>query len=255
MGIGLPKRLYTARRDAMGLAPSIKFDRPTYAARLIGIDAANLIRYWKLNEAAGTTGAGSVLDYSGLGGHATPTGVTFGSVGIGDGQTGATFDGSTSRVNVYSAALNSAFDPNEFTLSAWALVSNWTSAEIKYIMYIAGTHGAGIYQNAATGQLSFLYNTTSAKSISPTGLSYASWFHVALTVSKAADEMKAYINGSQVGTTLTGLGAWSGALSSNNCLVGAAWAIPLNVWNGRIAHAAIWKTPLSAANILKLATV
>jgi hypothetical protein len=42
------------------------------------------------------------------------------------------------------------------------------------------------------------------------------WTHAAMTWDTAADEFKAYINGSQVGTTQTGLGTWAGTVTSGD---------------------------------------
>lgn len=233
------------------LAP---INKRSYARRVLSVQPANLIRYWPLWEPAGTSGAGSVKDQSSLGGHATPSNVTFGVAGVGV-RTAASFNDSSSNVNIYSAALNTAFNTGELTLACWLLVANWTAAAAKYAFNLGtGSHSVGIYQ-AATGQLSFIYNTTNVKQVAPTGLSYAGWFNAVLTISKSADRMRAYINGAQAGSDLTGLGAWSGALASVACAVGAAYSIPLNVWNGRIAHAAIWTKELTAAEVAALAVV
>jgi hypothetical protein len=67
--------------------------------------------------------------------------------------------------------------------------------------------------------------------------------------------MKAHVNGSQVGSTQTGLGAWVGALNSQLCSVGAASNIPQRVVDGRVAHCAILGTALTQPQIADLAVV
>jgi hypothetical protein len=61
------------------------------------------------------------------------------------------------------------------------------------------------------------------------------------------------VNGVQSGSTATGLGDWAGSLSANNTLIGAQNKSPSVVWNGWIAHAALWAAALSDAEIAYLA--
>src|SRR3990170_6915704 len=96
-----------------------------------------LIGYWPLDEAAG---ASTVTDYSGQSNNGTPSNVTFGQAGIGDGRTSALFvPASSSYVNVYSAGLNTDFNGAEGTLAIWAKVSAagvWTDAAFKRFVFL-----------------------------------------------------------------------------------------------------------------------
>jgi hypothetical protein len=75
------------------------------------------------------------------------------------------------------------------------------------------------------------------------------------TWSKSGDAMKLYIDGSQSGTTQAGLQSWVGSLASTTCVIGASNNSASDPWNGWLAHAAVWTTPLSDAEALALATV
>ena len=104
--------------------------------------------------------------------------------------------------------------------------------------------------SADTFNLTYRAATTD-KSVTFTN-ALAGWNNLALTWSKAADEMKAYLNGVQVGSTQTGLGTWSGALFSTLCTVGAQTTTPTFIWSGWLAHAAVWNTPLTPTQISSL---
>jgi hypothetical protein len=81
------------------------------------------------------------------------------------------------------------------------------------------------------------------------------WFHIAVTWDTAADEVKAYFQGSQTGSTLTGLGNWLGSLSENETNVGALMEVPSYCWKGWLAHPAAWTKALTPAQIASLAEV
>ena len=70
------------------------------------IQALGPIAYWPLSEASGTT----IVDASGNARNGAYTAVTLGQAGIGDGRTSASFDGSTSFGDLYSASLAGAFN-------------------------------------------------------------------------------------------------------------------------------------------------
>jgi hypothetical protein len=78
------------------------------------------------------------------------------------------------------------------------------------------------------------------------------WLYLVLTWDEAADEVKAYLNGEQVGSTLTGLSAWAGALAQ--ALVGSGVGGAL-VWDGCLAHAALWDVALTPDEIAEIAEV
>ena len=71
------------------------------------------------------------------------------------------------------------------------------------------------------------------------------FFSVGLTWSETADEVRAYVDGFQVGVTQVGLGAWVGALHVNTTLVGSSSKVPANVHNGWLSRPTIWDRALS----------
>lgn len=132
----------------------------------------------------------------------------------------------------------------------------WTDAtERRLVTLFADSSNLSYLRRTTTNnQLSWQYTAGgTSKTVTLTTAGPVGWQHIALTISKTADQMIAYINGAQTGATQTGLGTWVGALSNTRTVLGASITTPLTVWSGYLAHAALWSTPLSAAQVAALA--
>jgi hypothetical protein len=115
--------------------PVLSQRSPTRRSRVASASYASLIAtdcaasdwgYWRLGESVGTSGAGSVIDASGKGHHATPTSVTFGSAGAisGDSDTAASLNGTSSIINagnVLSLAAGATL-----SIEAWININSTT---------------------------------------------------------------------------------------------------------------------------------
>lgn len=231
-----------------------------YLDKIGAIAPANLIGWWRMNEGAGATVS---LDSSREANHGAYTAVTLAQIGIGDGLTAASFDGATSKNNIYSAALNTDLgNGQEGTLALWAKVNattDWTDgAEHDMAMFrVDGNNRFYFIKSTTNGNINCTYiaGGTVSRVDPPSQAGVAGWIHLAMTWSKSGDAFKAYLNGVQTGSTQTGLGTFAGALSSTQTLLGAATTTPTLVWSGFLAHAMLWTTPLTAAQVLQLATV
>ena len=73
------------------------------------------------------------------------------------------------------------------------------------------------------------------------------WHHVVVTWDTSADQVKGYIDGSQVGSTVTGLGTWSGTI--NAFRVGANSIADNSYVNGHIDQVAIFTSVVSASTL------
>jgi len=207
------------------------------------------IAYWPLWEPSGAVVYGLV---GGLNG--THVAVTPGALGIGDGRTSVLYDGATSYTNIHSAGLAGAFNGDEMSLLVWGLVSSgvWSDNTYRTLvrLLVNGTNWLSIYKytnNRIYG--TYLAGGTATElgiTVSPAG-----FFCVGLTISKSNDAFKLYYNGVQQGTTQTGLGVWSGALTQ--CIIGADDTTPGNPWSGLIAHVMVSSNALPPATIEALA--
>ncbi len=215
--------------------------------------AMSPITYLPLWDAAGSS---SAIDLMGLG-NGTPSNVTFGLSGAGDGRTAASFNGSNSKVNIFSSALASAFDGARGTLSAWAKVSGsgiWTDGTIRYITFLIADGNNNVY--LARTSTNNVVRGEHAGSSAFVGVNVPTtttdWFHLAVTWNKTNNAVKVYFNGSQSGATQAGVGTFSGSLTAAN--IGAT-AAPANSWSGLIAHVALWASELDSSQISALASI
>jgi hypothetical protein len=217
----------------------------TYLQR---VQALSPIAYWPLNEPAGTSGAGSVLDYSGNARHATPTSVTFGATGIGDGNTAATFNGSSSLIDVYSVSLfASAFTLDTGSIIAWVKGDPQTAR----ILNFAQSSGNQILIERSTTGINF-YRMGGGTLVSTVTTTFSALAPIAMTWSVAADQLIGYANGTPVAPT-------TGLVSSSTALTLAKLGSHFNgtpfFFAGTIAHVACFNYVLSSAQIASLAAI
>lgn len=226
-----------------------------YKSRVLGTAPANLIAYWPLNEISGTVADNAEGTAARDG---TYTGVALNNSTFTDGGPAGLWDGANDFVNIFTASLTAALNGSEGTIAIWGKVSGvgvWTGGVQRRLfrLLIDGNNQINLTKPTSNNQLSVNYASTGASLTRTIATSTTGWFHLVITWSKSADEVKAYFGGTQSGATLTGLGVWTGALFS--AWIGANTGVPAQVWDGYLAHAALWTTPLSAAQVLALATI
>ncbi len=204
------------------------------------------LAYWPLNEPGGA----ACLDHGGRGFHgAYAGGAAPGQAGVGDGLSAAFFDGSGARANVYADALRDAWTPASTSLLCWCRVSGagvWGDGQYRHAFRLSGgssdilTHykrlGALRGSYTAGGTLRYVSYTTSS----------TAWFSILLTVDKAGDACKLYINGAYTGAAAAGLGAWKAPPVCDNAVIGAYDASGGQPWSGWLAHVALWNRALTA---------
>lgn len=212
----------------------------------------SLASYWALDDLSGTTAVNKVS--------ATLNGSTSGATvnqNINDNIMKAySLDGVNDYVDVYSAAFNTAFLPSRGTAFAFINGTNLNNVTTRRVFFwsAAGSNFASITKTSTANTLAWQYvaNGTS-KTVTTGGFSSATWYFMALTWDTGADEVKAFINGTQSGSTQTGLGVWVGALASTTTVIGSSNNSGSQPWEGYLAHVAYCNTALSAATLLSLA--
>ena len=225
-----------------------------YSAKLLSYSP---IAYWPLWEPSGAV-AGCQVNPAQNGAY---TGVTLGETGIGDGQTCPLFDGANDVVNVYTAALTSAFDPSEGSFLAWARVADvsvWTDNTARNIALLReDANNRIVVQKMSTDNtLRFIYEANNnVEEILVAALTTTDWMSLLLTWSFTDNEVMAYYNGAWQETD-TGLGTWVGTLDSDSTCIGASRsATPQAVFDGWIAHVALFGAALDADAAADLAEV
>lgn len=221
--------------------------RQTYISKILGM---NPLAFWPMNEASGT----ACKDISGSGYNGTYSNVTLAQPGIGDGATSASFNGTNSSANVFSAGLAGAINDQEYTIMMWAKVSGagvWTDgAQRRMCFFGFGADPSNdhfyLRKNTTNNQLRLGRAGTALphKSIDHT-ISTTSWFHIGMTCSKANDRLKLFINGSQSGSTLDTLQEILNTLTVAllGCYSGAFY------WSGYLGRAALFDRELSGAEM------
>jgi len=226
----------------------------TYASLVEGTQTAHLIAFWQLDETSGST----AQDSSGNGRIGVYNGPTVNGTTFTDGAAAPTFDGVNDYINVYSTALSTAFNNQELSFLAWFKVnssSDWTDGVNHRVFQLqASTSYLARFMKSNTNQFEGRYTTGATAKVVQFTLSATTWTQVALTVSKSADQLKVYLNGTQQGSTQTSLGTWSGALDTTQSVIGASGTTPSQVWDGAIAKVAVWDTPLTSSEISALSS-
>lgn len=225
-----------------------------YTNKVIAVAPANLIQYLVQAEPIGATVA---LDSSGNARNGAYTAVTLGAAGIGDGRTAASFNGTTSLNNAFSASLQAAFNGSEGTMMIWLRYAGTVNDGVtrRIFQFLVDANNRCQFTKITDGRYGFTYAAGGTNKTIASGLLTASLTHWAMTWSASGDQMKAYVNGAQFGSTQTGLGVFAGSISATQTTIMAGSTGPIELTNGIAAHAAVWDTPLSAAQILTLATV
>lgn len=222
-----------------------------YLARVLSLSP---IAYWPMWERTGTV----AMDLSGNSRDGAYTGVTLGQAGIGDGRTCPSFDGSTSFCNAYSASLAGAFNGAEGTLMCWAKVSAagvWTDGTADWIfsLIVNGNNFVDLFKTAGGNTLAWRYFAAAVQeNIIIGGYSQTVFMAIALTWSKTAEKVIAYVDGVEAGNSAT-LGVWAGVPAT--VVFGAVDIVPNSVWSGLIAHCALWDRALTPAEIASLALI
>jgi hypothetical protein len=211
---------------------------------------ANLVTYWNLNEAAGTSGAGSVKDVKSVN-NGTPTNITLGVAG--KMRTGASFNGTSSAIDT-GTGLN--FTTQNFSFSFWLKLNSFTTDVVNQgpvIFYRGQFQVYGYYAGvAADGSIAFVTNQSGAVQVSSTGpgaIATGKWFHIGIV--RSGSSVRIYVNGQDVTST---------AGSHVNPASAGAVTFLLGTYNnyihmnGILDEFGVWSSALSAAEIQTIYT-
>jgi hypothetical protein len=132
----------------------------SYAQRVLALGP---VAYWPLDDAAGSAAARELV----VGTAATATDVTFGAAGIGDGKTAATFNGTSSSVNIYSAALNAAFSGQLFSFFCWGRRPTDATYRVLAALRVDSSNEFAFHKNAGNQPI-FIYVAAGRLILSPT---------------------------------------------------------------------------------------
>ena len=180
------------------------------------------ILYLPLTESGGLT----AVNYGTLGtaANGTYSGVTLAQIAAPGGGMAPLFDGANDRINLYSAALAGGFNGALHSLVIWYYIAaaTWADGDVRAMLSLGAdaNNRTTMFKTAAANSVTYFHlagGTTEAA----TSTAYASvqWHMATVTLSKAADQFKGYIDGTSIGTSVT-IGTWAGALADTFCNIG-----------------------------------
>ena len=222
---------------------------------ILGYDSSNLIAYWPLTETIGSD-ADNVEGSSSLDG--TYSNVALNQDTFSELPVGLWDSVSNSYVSLPHAALASVMNESLFTIQIWTKVTNasvWTNGSLEEWLYLAvnGNNRIRFTKISLSNRVDVIYSAGGVtKTVVVTPVSSLDYMHWCITVDKANDRMRVYLNGSQQGAEQTGLGVWSGSFI--NCFIGALATTTFNA-NAYIGHVTIWNREFSASEVSDLANL
>ena len=229
----------------------------SYLAQMLSLLSGTLIGYWPVSEGSGST-LGNAEGTAARDGSIVS--VALGLTGIGDGLTAGGWDGINDYGDVYSLSLSGALDMAEGTVAVWAQVSGagvWTDGSWRSLvtLRVDGSNEIRLQKMNTNNTLRGYRTGQGVQRAVTKTTSTAAWFHLALTWSKAENEVALYYNGAVVGAPVAyGLDA-VGSLSATETVIGARNTTPTLVWSGNMAHVLVCDTPVSADTMATIATV
>lgn len=238
------------------LAQAVGIRTPVYADRLMyaKILATQPIGYWPHGEASGTT----AYDRSGNNRNGSYTSALLAQTGIGDGRT--SMGGAADALRYMactSAGLLSAFSATAGSVALWCKVTDagvWTDGTVRWVFHcrVDANNYVAMGRTATNGQLLFTYVAGgTASSVTASGLSSTGWMNLIMTWNKAADQVKAYINGTYINVAGS-MGTWAGTILG---LLVHGYNSSSTAWSGLCQHSAVWARVLAPAEIWKIGRV
>ena len=141
------------------------------------------------------------------------------------------------------------------TVSLWVKLDTSTYNDILFKFDVDKSNQVGIAYLSSTTSMRFQYKAggTNKSFDHSVGVEAdGNWHHYVITWDTSADQMKGYIDGSQVDSTQTGLGTWSGTI--NAFRIGANSIANNSYTNGRIDQVAIFTSVVSASTLYNSGT-
>jgi hypothetical protein len=209
----------------------------------------NLVGYWPLDEVAGTSGNGTVIDVQGAQ-NGTPFGASSFGVSGAKAETGTSYEGSGASGGIrvpYSSTLNTA----SFTVTAWAYpnLNSGTHTVISSRASAGGLRGYTLYN--ISGRWQFWTGDGSAWDVMSGPLVTPNqWTHLAITFDASTGTKRLFRDGQQVGTSTT-----QGYVpnAANDFLIGAGEDGGTNFFfDGKIDDVSYFNTALDATEIASI---
>ena len=158
-------------------------------------------------------------------------------------------DGSTQYINADTVAGD--IDTRQGTYSMWIKFNGSTSINANFLKAsVNSSNQISIAYINSTSKFRFTYKAGGEQQIAEVTTSEESagnWTHLAMTWDTSADELKGYVNGSQVGGTQSGLGAFEGTI--DKCYFGRNTLASNSYFKGYIDEISIFDEVINMSNL------
>lgn len=169
------------------------------------------------------------------------------------------FDGSNDYIPIHSAELNSLFNPKQGTLVAFVRIPDadvWIDGQFRRIVYLQADTNNRIFIDKmdVDNRIRFQYTSGGvSRTVNFLGIATTDWTMLTITwdADPLVDEIRAYVNAAQLGTTLGGLGTWEGNLDPAATFIGAD-AAANNPWKGLIGYVGLANRALTPVEISEM---
>lgn len=211
-----------------------------YWQRVKNLFGSNLLAYWTLDELSGTV----ANDRSGNGRNGAYANVTLGQPGLATSRPSASFNGTSSRVNIYSTSLRDAFSGEEGFMSIFIKPFEAATFGVnKRLLQFYCSNGDAVYFNVEGATRSVRvshYSNVGAtfKFVEFIVDTNTRAMNLTATWSKSQNKLNFAVNGVQMGYDVTGLAAFVGTLDSSFTMIGALSA-GSTFWKGWASDALV----------------
>ena len=159
------------------------------------------------------------------------------------------FNGSNEYGSVSS--LPSGLSVDNATLSCWAKFDTSGTNSIIWAFAVDSNNNFTIFHKNSDNTINFQYKAGGTAKIANATHNVegdGNWYHLAATVDTTADELKGFVNGVQIGSTLNSLGTWSGTadklFAARNTLASNSF------FHGKIDETSLFNVTKTPAEIL-----
>jgi RHS repeat-associated protein len=234
-------------------APAVAGSSQVYRSAVLG---ANPAGYWRLSDTGTPTQATDEV----LGGPASYSNVTLGAAGPFADATAASFNGSTSYVQLPTA--DAPATPGAGTIALWFMVPkgnstggilyDYESNPLSYPGQPVGNWVPGLYVGTDGKLRGEYWNGNAAPITSSAPVNDGQWHYAVLAGSTSGQSL--YLDGSLVGSTAAGTGSPTSYVYVGAGVTAGNWpshsANLVNYFTGSIAEVAYYKSQLNAGQVL-----
>jgi hypothetical protein len=145
---------------------------------------------------------------------------------------------------------------NVGTISIWVKLDSTSINAVPIKASVNSNNQVGFTYLNSSSKLRYVYKaggTTKKVDHSVSIENDGNWHHIAITWDASADELKAYLDGSQVGSTVGSLGSWSGTIS--DVVMGKNSVADNAYWKGHLDQASIFTSVVAIGTLYNSGTI